>query len=313
MSVLLHNPGFAGIFSLATYFAAFPAHAAAVSFVSASGANTGDCSTPAAPCRTLQFALTKTLGGGEIKIMDPGSYNAVTINKAITITGVEGAGIFFGAGDLITISAAATDAVALTGLTIDGFNRNGVNGLVVNSVGNLTIKNCVFRNLSSAAINIVPTTSSLKFLIEDTVVSNNGNEAIRIRAPGLSAVGTLNRVSSVNNGFAGMRIFNGANVNVADSVFSGNQSDNILVGAAVGSEVGGELSVSRSTFLGGGTGIRVLTGSVLRIESSSITGNNTGVNLSAGVNALSAGNNFIRGNTTDVAGAGSILTASGQR
>jgi hypothetical protein len=63
--------------------------------------------SPYAPCRTFQFALSQTSPGGEIKALDPAPYGVVVITKSISITGVEGAGIFriFGAADAITINA----------------------------------------------------------------------------------------------------------------------------------------------------------------------------------------------------------------
>lgn len=292
-----------------------------ITFVSEGGTDAGSCASVATACRTLQFAFGKTNTSGEIRALNPGNYFFVTINKPITITGVPGASIIRGtAGDAVTVNVPApapvanfvNDVVTITDFIIDGVGGAATNGIQVNQAGQLTVKNCFIREFSNAAINLI-STRNLRFLIEDTVVANNDSEAIRVRSPGLTTRGSLNRVSSVNNGFAGMRIFNGANVNVADSVFSGNVADNILAGAGSGIEVGGALSVSRSSFLGGASGIRVLGGSTLRIENSSITGNNKGLELSAGVVVQSAGNNFIRGNTTDVQGPGTIDITGGQK
>lgn len=320
MSKWFSIPAAAGVASLVALYAG-PANAGAVSFVTMEGVDAGDCSSPAAPCKTVNFALSKTVAGGEIKIVGAGNYLPFAVTKPISITGVTGASITrINSGDAININVPApapaatfvNDVVSISGLELNGRGGLGTNGIRVDQVGHLTIRNCSIIAFSSAAVNIIPTRDH-RFLIEDTVISNNGNEAIRVRAPGLTARGSLNRVSSVNNGFAGMRVFNGGNVNVADSVFSGNLSDNILIGAGVGIEVGGAVSVSRSSFLGGGSGIRVLGGSELRIENSSITGNNKGLELSAGVVVKSAGNNFIRGNTTDVQGPGTIDITGGQR
>src|SRR5256885_11309115 len=68
-------------------------------------APTGDDANPcsrSAPCATFAGAVSKTREGGEIDAIDPGSFGAVTINKAITIDGGTGAGW---AGILVTSEA----------------------------------------------------------------------------------------------------------------------------------------------------------------------------------------------------------------
>ena len=70
-----------------------------------------------------------------------------------------------------------------------------------------------------------------------------------------------------------------------------------------GLEVGGAAAVSSfDSKATNNTGTGFLTGGgVLRLAHSAATGNATGVDASFGT-AESAGNNFIRGNTTDVSG-----------
>jgi hypothetical protein len=70
-----------------------PAWAAtSVTYVSGKGTDAGTCAAPTNPCRTIQFAVNQTAAGGEVKALDPADYSPVTINKSISITGVEGAG-----------------------------------------------------------------------------------------------------------------------------------------------------------------------------------------------------------------------------
>jgi hypothetical protein len=76
-----------------TCLAAAPAKAATpVTYVSGKGTDSGDCSSPAMPCRTFQFAVNQTSPGGEVKALDPADYRPVTINKSISITGSRGLG-----------------------------------------------------------------------------------------------------------------------------------------------------------------------------------------------------------------------------
>src|SRR5690349_9687173 len=61
-------------------------------FVSGRGFDSNPCSL-AAPCRTFQRAHDQTNAGGEIDVLDPGGYGAVTITKAISIQAHGFAGI----------------------------------------------------------------------------------------------------------------------------------------------------------------------------------------------------------------------------
>src|SRR5207244_2133274 len=63
-----------------------PAHAQATrTWVSGTGDDANPCSRTA-PCKTFAGAISKTVAGGEINVLDPGGFGAVTITKAITIS-----------------------------------------------------------------------------------------------------------------------------------------------------------------------------------------------------------------------------------
>src|SRR6188474_2194313 len=55
-------------------------------WVSGVGDDVNPCSRTA-PCKTFAGAISKTAAGGEINIIDPGGYGAVTITKSMTIDG----------------------------------------------------------------------------------------------------------------------------------------------------------------------------------------------------------------------------------
>ena len=55
-------------------------------WVSGVGDDVNPCSRTA-PCKTIAGAISKTATGGEINILDPGGFGAVTITKSITIDG----------------------------------------------------------------------------------------------------------------------------------------------------------------------------------------------------------------------------------
>ena len=57
-------------------------------WVSGVGDDVNPCSRTA-PCKTFAGAISKTAAGGEISVLDPGGYGAVTIAKSITIGGLK--------------------------------------------------------------------------------------------------------------------------------------------------------------------------------------------------------------------------------
>src|SRR5258706_8391101 len=80
-------------------------------WVSGVGDDANPCSRTA-PCKTFAGAISKTLASGEISVLDPGGFGAVTITKGLTLNG-EGtlAGILNSSVNAITINAPTTDNV----------------------------------------------------------------------------------------------------------------------------------------------------------------------------------------------------------
>src|SRR5262245_34121629 len=104
-------------------------------FVSSVGNDANDCKR-LTPCRTFQRAHEATLAKGEITVLDPGGYGALTITKSISIIndGVGEAGVLVSGGfNAVTINAGAADAINLRGMTIKGIGFGGGLGVVFNS------------------------------------------------------------------------------------------------------------------------------------------------------------------------------------
>lgn len=274
-----------GLIASVALISAAPALAAAVSFVSAAGVDSGTCASPATACRTFAFARDQTVSGGEIKTLTPGDYGPIVINKALSLTGVEGASIAPGASlAAITVTAAAADVVQIIGLSLDGLNLAGVTGLKVNTAAKILVRNCRIRNFAVRGIFLEPTIA-LKFAIEDTIITNNGagvdGEGIRVApASGGSAEGLVNRVDSSNNRF-GILVTKGAKATISESVFSRNTVTGVQSGESGAPTTLGEILISRLI----------------------VTGNEAiGVRVLAGSTGLTAGTNFIRDNATNTSG-----------
>ncbi|MDQ6867223.1 MAG: right-handed parallel beta-helix repeat-containing protein [Pseudomonadota bacterium] len=268
-----------GAFASLTFLGAAPALAGSpVTFVSGKGTDSGNCADPAHPCHSFQFALGQTSAGGEIKALDPAHYGRVTIDKSVSITGVEGAGRTLNiATDAITINAQPTDTINLSHLILDGV-KTAQNGIVLNSGGSLTITHCTVRNFKITGIYI-HTTDQSRFLIADVTVSDNGT-GINVFTQGTgTAKGTLEHVSAHRNG-GGIDVAGLAKVLAVDSTAANNTFEGFFVGSQA----------------------------VLRLAHSAATGNGTGVRIDTGATAESAGDNFIAGNGfgTDVIPPGTL-------
>src|SRR5215471_12313643 len=127
---------------LAMLLAAAPASAQATrTWVSGVGDDANPCSRTA-PCKTFAGAISKTAPSGEINVLDPGGFGAVTITKAITISSIGfEAGVLVSGTNGIVVSAAATDRVTLAGLDIEGLGT-GINGITILAGGAVHVIRC---------------------------------------------------------------------------------------------------------------------------------------------------------------------------
>src|SRR6476620_11357581 len=154
------------------------AHAQATrTWVSGVGDDANPCSRTA-PCKTFAGAISKTATGGEINVLDPGGFGAVTITKSITISseGFE-AGVLVSGTNGIIVSAGAADVVVLRGLDIEGLGT-GLDGIkVLGTLGALHVEKCTvnaFRGTNGSGIEIATTSGTTQVYIKDTIVRDNG-------------------------------------------------------------------------------------------------------------------------------------------
>ena len=97
-------------------------------WVSGVGDDANPCSRTA-PCKTFAGAISKTAVCGEISVLDPGGFGAVTITKSITINGTGTlAGILAANVTGVIVNAPTGDTVILRDISINGA-CNGLNGI----------------------------------------------------------------------------------------------------------------------------------------------------------------------------------------
>jgi hypothetical protein len=140
-------------------------------WVSGVGDDANPCSRTA-PCKTFAGALPKTAAGGEINVLDPGGFGAVTINKSITIRSdhIE-AGVLVSGTNAIIVNAGASDRIVLEGLDIEGLGT-GLNGVHIVAGGMTTIIRCRIHNFAGNGVNVVGPAGTRVF-IENSIITNN--------------------------------------------------------------------------------------------------------------------------------------------
>ena len=244
-------------------------------WVSGVGNDANPCSRTA-PCKTFAGAISKTAAGGEINVLDPGGFGAVTIGKAITISseGFE-AGVLTNAGNGIIVNVPnAADEVVLRGLDLEGLS-GASNGVTIIAGGTTHIEKCTINRFLSSGINFVTTVANSKLIVLDTNVRGNGNfiaatgGGITI-APTAAASADVNRVRMEANVF-GLKTQGSAKTSVSDSL-AGNNAFAGFSGFS-GSTV---LNLERSVSTHNGTGIVCNSGTTVRLGNNSITDNAAG-------------------------------------
>src|SRR5271154_5913891 len=129
-------------------------------FVSAAGSDSNNCANVLTPCRHLAAAYAATAPNGEIYVLDPANYGALTITHAVSIEGHGWASIAPpSGGNAITINANPGDAINIIGVVLDGTALANTNGIVFTSGGSLTVRDSVIRNFGGDGIDFLSSAS----------------------------------------------------------------------------------------------------------------------------------------------------------
>jgi hypothetical protein len=280
-------------------------------FVAAQGGDANPC-TFALPCRTFQHAHDVVAAGGEIDVLDPAGYGALTITKAISIQGHGFSGISVASGNTgITINATTNDAVNLNGLLIEGSGA-GQYGIRFNSGRSLVVENCVVRNAVNTGLAFVSNATTLQTLsVSNSYFTDNG-VGIYIATFSTGAIAAaLDRVALYGSPIEGLFVSGGGgtgaiNVAVTDSVANNNPNG---IGFYVTSAVlhsATNVVLTRTTASGNGVGVEASgTAATIRLAQSTITGNTTGYDAASSGVILSYGDNYIDANGSNTGALGS--------
>jgi hypothetical protein len=279
-------------------------------WVSGVGDDMNPCSRTA-PCKTFAGAISKTAKDGEISVLDPGGYGAVTITKSIYINGTHGAG--YGSiinasqnGIIVNISDVndVRKAVRLRALDINGVST-GTNGVSIVAANNVWIEDCVIDGNTGTGTTTgvgvrVSTVASTNLFISDTVIHKNVT-GVRVTTTSGFAVANLRNVNIEGN-TTGVEASTNGFVTVADSRIASNSGNALFASAS-----GAQLNSRDNVISNNGTALNAAAGSTMRALSNLLLNNTTGFGVTT-ANIQTDGQNRNAGNTTPGAPGGGTVT-----
>jgi hypothetical protein len=210
-----------------------PAHAQSIrTWVSGVGDDVNPCSR-VAPCKTFAGAISKTAPAGEINVLDPGGFGAVTITKAITISseGFE-AGVDVPGTNGIVINAGPADHVVLKGLDVEGLGT-GLDGVKVLAAGSVYLIDCTIHHFTGNGVNMISNVAGSRMFIKDSIITQNAT-GVAVQGNGVSAL-------------------------AVSTIIDSNTTNALLVNGA--NNAG---AISQSFLTGGPTGINLMNGGTAR-------------------------------------------------
>lgn len=257
-------------------------------WVSGVGDDANPCSRTA-PCKTFAGAISKTSAGGEIDVLDPGGFGAVTITKAITLDGGGGqvASVLVSGTNGIIVSAGANDIVILRNLRINGIG-SGLNGVLFNSGAQLSVENCDIFGFTQSGISANTSTVS-DLYVTNTYITNSVNGiSLATSSAGMLVVIDRTRVFNVTT--------NGIGVN--SGIIDTEITNTAITSAATGVIVSGgstRANVDTSSILNNTTAFNAAaSGSIIRISNNIIYDNATNFTIAGGATIATTGNNRVK-------------------
>jgi hypothetical protein len=277
-------------------------------WVSGVGDDANPCSRTA-PCKTFAGAISKTVAGGEISVLDPGGYGALTITKAITIDGGGGevASVLVEGTNGIVVQAGANDSVTLRNLRFNGMSATGIgglNGIQFLSGAALHVENCTIFNFTQNGINInLSSGSTTSVFVTDTVVTRSVN-GIAARTTGSGSVlVSMQRTTLTQNTSNGLKVDGGGGAgalfaSLSDSLVAGNGAG---VSAVSGAQANAQIDLTRVALVNNIQQGALSNGSAghsatVNFSFVTISGNGTGLSSVGGGNLRSFSSNTNVGN-----------------
>jgi hypothetical protein len=273
--------------------------------------------------------VAATTPGGEVVALDSGDYAPFVIEKAVTVAAAQGAyaAINVSSGDGVYVHAGASDAVVLRNLfltgvggrhgiffetggsldlefvTATGFAGRGVRMTAVNAASSLVVRDCVFRANSAGVVVNGSTGGRIRVEIERTRADRNTDNGFWFLG---GVKGTVRNAAAAANASSGFFFQPEAVLTVFDSVADGNTNGVTVMNPGTQVRVTlADVVLANNLSIG----VMASTASLVRIGSSTITGNGIGISNNDGtVETLQ--DNLVHGNATDVVGTLTLIATT---
>lgn len=243
------------------------------------------------PCKTFQGALSKTLSGGEISVIDSGAYGTVTINTSITIDGTGSLASILSAGMTagIIVNAGPLDRVVIRNVAIQG-GGTGLNGIRFLSGRELVLENVAIQNLTTRGVDVALAAANGTLNMKNVSITDVPT-GVRLTTTTGTVMGLLEEVR-MNTLGTGLEVGAGGNVVARNCEISRN-GIGVLVSSATGNA-----SIESSVISFNGTAVTTsAAGGNINLADNGFYGNSNAVVIPGGV-VSSAGDNRIVGSTT---------------
>ncbi len=278
-------------------------------WVSGVGDDVNPCSRTA-PCKTFAGAISKTAKDGEISVLDPGGYGAVTITKSIYINGTHGAGYGSIVASLVNgVIINITDvndvrkAVRLRALDINGAST-GINGISILAANNVWVEDSVIDGFTGDGTNSgmgirVATTASCNLYVSDTMIHKTIT-GIRVSTTAGFAVANV-RNCNIEGNTNGLTVNTNGFASIENSRFAANTTNGVatLVSSAT-------ITIRDSILSNNGTAINAAAASTLRSLSNLLNNNTTGFGGSTAVIQTDGQNRNVANGTPGTPGGGTV-------
>ena len=251
-------------------------------------------------------ALAKTSAGGEISVLDPGGFGAVTINKAITIDG-DGtlAGILAAGVNGVIVSAGATDKVVLRNISIAGAGT-GLDGVRFLSGKNLVLDHVTIYGFTGDAVEMNITSTFSNMEIHDSTITGAavGVKVSNVGGGGALSLANLYNVRIESTTTNAVQALANGRVHVSDSMISSNGNGlNANASTAVINAEGNQLA-----FNGNAAVNASVSGATIRLSNNEIYNNTTGIAIAVGATVTTTSNNRVFANGSNTAPNGGAIT-----
>lgn len=263
-------------------------------WVSGVGDDVNPCSRTA-PCKTFAGAISKTAASGEISVLDPGGFGAVTIGKGITLNGTGTlAGILSANTNGVIVNALTSDTIIIRDISINGAGT-GINGIRFLAGKTLVVDHCRIYGMTTRGIDAALSSSgNLKMFDTDIVNVNTAvgasttSGSVSIDASNITVEGTSNGFTYVSN----------ATGTITRSFFT-----TITPGNAISAASGCTVNVTQCHFRSNAGAMNASAGSTIRISENEMFQN---------TNALAGtASSFQSANNNKQAGNGATITPTG--